>query len=390
MPSEMTSRERWIATVRGDPADRVPIAAPIRWNPRWRVAAPELSGWQAKPNYRRVLDLVLQYCDDPVCPVAVGGFFDRRFLLIPNEYISYSLNQRDDATVFTYVVHTPKGELRTVEKLEPGVTTVWVIEPLLKDETDVARLLSVPFRRGEFDFQRYFDEAKSVGENAPMELPVGDPMVGISRMFDFAQFLEWCMSKPAFIERLIAIRFERTYERLEYLLENGVTCSFLLGGSEQATPPMMSPKLFDAFVMKYDSRLIDLIHRYGGLAHVHCHGRVKEAIPKFIEMGADALDPVEPPPQGDIELAEAKRICAGRMTLMGNIEFRDLGLATPSEINEKVKRALADGGKERLILFPSARPISTPTDRFLANAIQYVESGLKYGKLQLCREHSKG
>ncbi len=195
------------------------------------------------------------------------------------------------------------------------------------------------------------------------------------------QFLEWCASKSALIEKLIAIRFERTYQRLEYVLKNGFTGCFIFGGAELATPPMMSPELFDAFVVKYDSRLFDLVHRYAGLVRVHCHGNVKDALSKFIDMGADALDPLEPPPQGDIEMDDAKRICGGRMTLLGNIEFSDLETLTPMEIEEKVKRAICDGGKERFILYPASRSISALTDRFTANAIRYVEAGIKYGEL---------
>ena len=40
--------------------------------------------------------------------------------------------------------------------------------------------------------------------------------------------------------------------------------------------------------------------------HVHCHGNVGTLLDSFVAMGVDSTDPVEPPPQGDIDIAEAK------------------------------------------------------------------------------------
>ena len=41
MDVTMNSRERWLKTIRDDRADRVPIAAPIWWDPLWRAERPE-------------------------------------------------------------------------------------------------------------------------------------------------------------------------------------------------------------------------------------------------------------------------------------------------------------------------------------------------------------
>jgi uroporphyrinogen-III decarboxylase len=180
------------------------------------------------------------------------------------------------------------------------------------------------------------------------------------------------------IERLIRMAFERIHEKLKYALERGAGPVFWIGGSEQATPPMMSPRLYDDLVVKYDGQLIALIHKYGQYAHVHCHGKIAGILDRLLDMGADMLDPVEPPPDGDIEIEEAKRRAAGRMTLMGNIEFRHLEFATPPEIDALVRRALS-GPKDHLILYPSATAIARLSDRYRDNAIQYIESGVEYG-----------
>ena len=55
--------------------------------------------------------------------------------------------------------------------------------------------------------------------------------------------------------------------------------------------------------------------------------------------------------------------------------------AEPDEIEEKVRRAVCDGGKAHTILYPSAVGISMVGERYRDNAIRYIEAGLKYGRL---------
>ena len=90
---------------------------------------------------------------------------------------------------------------------------------------------------------------------------------------------------------------------------------------------------------------------------------------------------MEPPAQGDVEFAEAKRRVAGRMTLYGNIEFADMERCTADEIEAKVRAAIEHGGKAHTVLFPSATPHERASERFLANAARYIETGLRCGQM---------
>ena len=144
---------------------------------------------------------------------------------------------------------------------------------------------------------------------------------------------------------------------------------------------MMGPAMYDEFMVAYDSRLMELVHQHGCLVHVHCHGKISGILDRLLGMGVDMLDPVEPPPDGDITMLEAKKRAAGRLTLLGNIEFRELEFSTPRRIDELVKRAILDGGPERVHLFPSATPIERLTPQYRDNALAYIEAGVKYGSI---------
>jgi len=104
----------------------------------------------------------------------------------------------------------------------------------------------------------------------------------------------------------------------------------------------------------------------------------------FIEMEIDATDPVEPPPDGDIELKEAREILGDKVTLIGNIEERVLETATKDEIENQVKKAIKEGKTPQggFILCPTAMPLTTPLNKKIQeNIIHYIDCGIKYGKI---------
>ena len=79
----------------------------------------------------------------------------------------------------------------------------------------------------------------------------------------------------------------------------------------------------------------------------------------IVEMGADALDPVEAPPSGDITLAEVKRLYGARLCLMGNIQLSDLETLPPDAMRRLTQETLAAGATGGgFVLMPTAAPIS--------------------------------
>ncbi len=381
MAQPLSSRDRILRTLRGKPTDRVPISPPIPWNVWDEIEGRNPAGWQAEDNFLRVMELVHQHCDTTVQSRTLGGLFDRSQLHCPRRYAETVSTERSGgrATV-TRVLHTPRGDLRSRFATDAGVHTAWVVEPFVKDLDDVEKILSVPYEFEKPDMEAFRRETERIGDRAVMEVGISTPLVCVSHIMPFDTFLLWTVAERAAVERLIRTVFERAYEKLEYILQRGAGPLFWIGGSEQATPPMMSPRQYDEYVANYDGRLIDLIHKYGQYAHVHCHGRISRIFQRLLDKRVDALDPVEPPPDGDIEIAEAKRLAAGRMTLMGNIEFHRLEFAAPEEMDALVRRALCEGPKDHFILYPSATAISRLSDRYRDNAIRYIEAGLEYGR----------
>jgi hypothetical protein len=107
---------------------------------------------------------------------------------------------------------------------------------------------------------------------------------------------------------------------------------------------------------------------------------VAAIIDKFVDLGVQVLDPVEPPPQGDIEIGEAKKRAArGPMTLIGNIELSMLQSCSVDQVEREVRRAICEGGRKHFILGASSLLCSSVDDHLRDNLIRFIEAGITYG-----------
>lgn len=386
------SAKRLMACYRGEKADRIPICTPISWSPLRDIDKEEPAGWRADPGFVEMARMVQEYCDPhPLhCPVPPPRVFSalsyQRFLEAPEEYIERMPAQRlsEIRTRHTYVLHTPKGDLTWAYDEDDGIETSWdMIKPINTLE-DVDRMLSVPCpfnppKPTDFEAHRRF--RAEMGRDAIGGANINSMVAMLCGVMDYELMLEWLLTEPAAIKALADAWLERTRQRVDYLLDQGVGPMWHFNGVERACPPMMSPRQWEQWVVPYDGQIMRQIKRRdpNAFIHVHCHGRVGTLLKSFREMGVDSTDPIEPPPQGDITMADARKVAGDRMVLLGNIEFLDMETRTPDEIEHLVRGAIEQSGRKHLILFPSATPHERHTPKLLANARRYIEAGLKYG-----------
>ena len=389
----LASSKRLAGVYRGERTDRVPIMSPIAWPPQGDIDSQRPKDWRGEAGFVKVARLVQEHCD-PRPPFNAVGYprvfapiSYQRFLEAPAEYVEELAPEPagNGRTRHTTVLHTPKGDLRYVYEQEEGVFTKWDIHRPIQGPDDVEKMLSVPQRFEPPDSEQYdpFSRHRAeMGHDCIDGAGVNSMVAMLCGMVSFQQLLEWVVTEPGLIKALADAWLARTGERVDFLLSQGVGPFWHFNGVERASPPMMGPRQWEQWVVPYDGEIMRRIKDRDPASriHVHCHGRVGTLLDSFMEMGADSIDPVEPPPQGDIEFDRAKARAAGRLTLYGNIEFLDMDTATPKQIEEKVRHAIEDGGKERTILCPSATPHLRHTDVFTANAVRYIEAGLKYGK----------
>jgi len=394
MADYQASCRRIMAAYRGEPADRIPIGSPISWHPCRDIDAESPGGWRADPDFVRVARMVQEHCDPrpPYNAVKWPDVFShlgyQRFCEVSDDLVVKRPVEKVGPirSRHTHVLPTPKGDLTWAYEEDEGIETSWDVKKTIERPKDVERLLAVPFSFKKPDpalFAPFRAHRREMGRDCIGGAGVNSMVAMLVGMMEYELVLEWVLTKPALIKRLADAWLERTWAKVDFLLAQGVGPFWHFNGVERASPPMMGPKQWEELVVPYDGEIMRRIKERDPEAriHVHCHGRVGTLLDSWLSLGVDSIDPVEPPPQGDIEFAEAKRRVDGRITLYGNIEFCWLDLGEPDEIEAAVRRAIEEGGKKHLVLSPSASPHERHTPRFTANAIRYIEAGLKYGAL---------
>jgi uroporphyrinogen-III decarboxylase len=190
-------------------------------------------------------------------------------------------------------------------------------------------------------------------------IDTGDPLCELASLFEMGTFTVVALTEPDLFHRALE-RLARAYHYRTAAVAQALPGRlWRIYGPEYAVPPYLPPTLFDQYAMQYDRPMVDAIRRSGGYARIHCHGRIREVLPLIAGAGADAIDPIEPPPQGDVTLAEVREAYGDQMVLFGNLEASDVvGLPT-DEFERKIMRALdkgSRGGGRGFVLMPSACP----------------------------------
>ena len=373
----MNSRERLLRVLRGMEPDRVPISLY------------EFDGFYDSwiydyPEYVEILDYAEGKTDKMYFwsprsdrPVLFYGVVDE-------ENVRRVRWREGNSTYTKTVIETPRGRLYSITREDDGVHTSWTVERLCKSAEDAEKIFSLPYEPWRPEVDSFFALDKKLGGSGIPMGDIADALCSTVGLFGLTRFLKIYMKRRSLIFDLMDLFQERIRNYLRHLLEMGAVTLYRIIGPEYATPPFLSPRDFDRLVLPYDAELVELLHSYGGMARLHSHGKVKQVLPSFREMKVDAVDPLEPPPDGDVELREARRILGSEVTLIGNIEERVFEVGDKRDIERWVKKAIREGASGGgFILCPTAMPMTTPlSKRVKENIIYYIDCGLKYGRLK--------
>ena len=359
-----------MATLRGEPVDRP------------AVNFYEIGGFDVDPNdpdefnvyndpsWRPLLQLAEEHTDlvrmrHPALAPAAGNSRDEFFR---------TETYAEGGSRFTRTTLTVAGrQMTSLSRRDPDMDTTWQLEHLLKDTRDLEAYLELPDDVFAYDVGvaglRAADD--QVGDRGIVMVDSDDPICQAAPLFSMENFTVVALTEQRLFHRLLAKLAEPTWARTAEVSAAFPGHLWRICGPEYATEPYLPPQLFDEYVVRYTAPMIESIHRHGGFARVHCHGRIRSALGHIAAMGADAIDPIEPPPLGDVELADVRKDCGRQLVLFGNIEIRDIENLPPSEFEKVVAGSLADGtaGQGRgFVLMPSACPCGrTITARTMAN-----------------------
>ncbi len=265
---------------------------------------------------------------------------------------------------------------------DPDVNTVWTEEPLLKNADDLRAFLEIPVASadGAAEIDSVLEAESDLGDTGIVMIDTPDPLCLAASLFDMGMYTVMAMTEPSLFHALLERFASNLWAKTEAAARALPGRLWRIYGPEYASPPYLPPLLFREYVCRYVTPMIEAIHRYTGYARIHCHGNLKSILDDIAAMGPDGLDPIEPPPQGDVELSYVRKRYGKDMVLFGNLEMSDVENLPTDKFSEKVKRAIAEGtsGNGRgFVLMPSACPygreLSALTLRNYEKIIEVVE-----------------
>lgn len=370
----MTSRSRLLAALQGRIPDRVPISTY------------ELSGYNSRAfenreaSYKDLMNFIRQKTD---CMCMWNPDSNEEYAKS-----SYAIKTEvkdvveGNKTITHTTLHTPRGALTGTQQKYDNVYTTWNTEHFCKTVDDVDAYLSIPHIPVQYDYSDFSRIKEEVGDKGVIMASLGDPACLAMEIMEFGEATVWALTQRDHFEKTIEELHRRNMINLENMLNAGVVDLYRICGPEYITPPYLPPAYFKSYVAPYIKDMTSLIHRYGGMVRIHSHGKIQKVLDMILNSGADAIDPCEAPPDGDISLAEVKMTVGDKMTICGNLQLKLLEHASIPEIIQVVKQCM-DSAKEggRYIIMPTASPINIPLSYKTQEGYRaFIETAIEYGK----------
>ena len=367
----MTSRERWECVFDGRIPDRVPIE--LYLNPQ---AAKD-------PRTARLRELIQEHVD-PFTGWSPGW----KWLGIDASYEEEEI-ERVPGRYFRMrrVYHTAVGdfEARTYHPIHELQDDYHWEEHYVSTPDDLRRLLDAPRPFVEPNVETFLERREQIGDSALLTCSAPHPFGQLCRVTLRDDWYAWLILERDLVHDLLTVMVDQVVAELERLVANGVGPYFTQSGMEMAIDPWMSRDMFEEYIVRHDSRIYDVIRGAGGKTRIHCHGNALEYLERLYEIGVDAIEPCEPPPQANVVMAEAKRRVGDRMILCGNIVSQLFHVTDPDETEQRVREVLRDGMPGgRFALRTTGGHAGTGNlnllDKIVAHCERMVETAIEYGK----------
>ena len=177
-----------------------------------------------------------------------------------------------------------------------------------------------------------------------LNLPVG-PVHLCQFLRGYAEWLQDLLLHPAFAEglldRCVEVWTQVTSRALE---EAGEFVDVVMYGDDIGTQrgPLLRPELYRRMIKPGHRRMAEAVKRFGKPIFYHSCGSVYRLLPDLIDVGIDALNPVQVS-AAEMDTQSLKREFGRHLTFWGGIDTQSvLPRGSVQDVREEVKRRIAD------------------------------------------------
>jgi len=153
---------------------------------------------------------------------------------------------------------------------------------------------------------------------------------------------------------------------------------FMLGASGLGT--LQSPRYFRRYTLPVLQKMTRMSKEAGLPSFLHSCGKQRETLGMLAEeTDLDVVNPLEPPPMGDCDLAEIKAAYGDRLAMMGNIHTTDVMLlGSPEKVREECRKAIDAAAKGGGFILSTGDQCGRDTP--FENIRAMIETAREYGR----------
>ncbi len=379
----MTSRERLLTTLRGEIADRVPVA-PF-------VQEEYLSFYYPKKiKLDRVIDAVELAEELDFDLMAKHRALEVPYFLrhsYPNWEVRRSETCEGDMIRRKLEIVMPSRTLVQEEvRPEAGAATsgvsFMVTRHMLQEVDDAAAFLEhLPPLND--DDRREMRETAAAWSGIIGERGVLAPW-GFAGVFNFC--CDLCGMENVYVmpyedeQRYRALMEGISSAQAAYSVALGETAVDCIGmQGHMAGGSTTSPDFFHEYVMPYEKRVVDAIRNAGKFSVYHNCGFAKNLYGNYRDIGMTVWETVSEAPRGDNTLSEAKAVLGDRICLLGNLDqVAFLKRAVPHEVAARTREIVSIGKPGGRFIFSTSDFLEKNTP--LENVVTMIEAAKEAGK----------
>ncbi len=330
----LTPRERWLAVLKGEKPDRIPLdfrATPESIAALLAYLDCDLDGMYNRLHIDRVAGASPRYLGPPIAEDA--DVFGCRY-----SYVDYGTGQYRECTYHPWAQYGSLDEIMA------------------------------HFRWPDPDWWDYSGIAESLRgkDHLPVMAGGSEPFLTYCHLRGQEQAYVDMIESPEMVHyglenlyRLCYTTTQRIYEQIPGRV-TATSVSEDMGTQESL---LFSPAQIRQFFFPHMKRMMDLVHQGGAYVMTHSDGAVRAIIPELIALGMDILDPVQWRCRG-MEREGLKRDFGDRIVFHGAMDNQyTMAFGSEAEIRREVRdniRILGEGGGFILGPCHNLQPVTAP------------------------------
>ena len=380
----LTSKQRMLNAYRGIANDFVAIAPEFWYYYPAKVLGVDMLEFGRDVPFHQALKITFEKfgCEG----------WGASFVGAPNEQISSEYRETwiDDETLESRsITHTPLGDLTSANRgtrAEPG----WCIERQVKDlarDLPAWELAALGGNPEAMDCAGIIRAWEEVGESYLLEAWIGVPFFdfyagGREGGFETAIYDFLDPELTPLLERLQA-KYIEYLQRMTQVICARTPYESLAIGCSWSCNSLIGPDLWRRWDKPVIAAVAEEVHRQGRLLHVHFHGKCRETVADFAEIGIDCVCPFERPPGGDIatvdDLRQVEQLLRGKTTMNGNLHTVDtLIRGTTADVRREVTEVLTTFANNPRVILGTGDQVGRETPE--ENLWAMIETGRALGR----------